>query len=200
MQMTKWLHLKILSWYWKYMLLMPSHVLDSSLCKMVDNTVVLSSQRPSTIVSGRRGAYHNKATMLLSYSCCWVSANFHERLRFEFLPTARPSKWYNWYFTCVTSSQSAHAHDARLFWSIRFLYATSDFMIHDLAWLVLYIPRLGLMLIYCILQVPRKMIGTDAFQETPIVEITRQITKHNYLVMDLDDLPRIVKEVSFLFL
>lgn len=34
-------------------------------------------------------------------------------------------------------------------------------------------------------QVPRKMIGTDAFQETPIVEVTRQITKHNYLVMDI---------------
>ena len=50
----------------------------------------------------------------------------------------------------------------------------------------------------CISQVPRKLIGTDAFQETPIVEVTRQITKHNYLVMDLDDLPRIVKEVTSL--
>ena len=39
-------------------------------------------------------------------------------------------------------------------------------------------------------QVPRKLIGTDAFQETPIVEVTRQITKHNYLVMDVADLPR----------
>ncbi len=38
------------------------------------------------------------------------------------------------------------------------------------------------------------MIGTDAFQETPIVEVTRQITKHNYLVMDIRDLPRIIKE------
>lgn len=47
-------------------------------------------------------------------------------------------------------------------------------------------------------QVPRKLIGTDAFQETPIVEVTRQITKHNYLVMDLDDLPRIVKEAFYL--
>lgn len=45
------------------------------------------------------------------------------------------------------------------------------------------------------MQVPRRMIGTDAFQETPIVEVTRQITKHNYLVMDIRDLPRIVKEV-----
>ncbi len=39
-------------------------------------------------------------------------------------------------------------------------------------------------------QVPRRMIGTDAFQETPIVEVTRAITKHNYLVMDIKDLPR----------
>jgi acetolactate synthase-1/2/3 large subunit len=35
-----------------------------------------------------------------------------------------------------------------------------------------------------VLQVPRRFIGTDAFQETPIVEITRPITKHNYLVSD----------------
>ena len=42
------------------------------------------------------------------------------------------------------------------------------------------------------------MIGTDAFQETPTVEITRQITKHNYLVMDVNDIPRIVREAFFL--
>jgi acetolactate synthase-1/2/3 large subunit len=47
-------------------------------------------------------------------------------------------------------------------------------------------------------QVPRKLIGSDAFQETPIVEVTRQITKHNYLVLDIKDLPRIVKEAFFL--
>lgn len=47
-------------------------------------------------------------------------------------------------------------------------------------------------------QVPRPMIGTDAFQETPIVEITRQITKHNYLVTSLEDLPRIMREAFFL--
>jgi hypothetical protein len=44
-------------------------------------------------------------------------------------------------------------------------------------------------------QVPRKLIGTDGFQETPIVEVTRAITKHNYLVMDVEDLPRVIKEV-----
>jgi len=47
-------------------------------------------------------------------------------------------------------------------------------------------------------QVARRMIGTDAFQETPIVEITRSITKHNYLVMNVEDIPRILKEAFFL--
>ncbi|XP_028765102.1 acetolactate synthase 3, chloroplastic-like [Neltuma alba] len=47
-------------------------------------------------------------------------------------------------------------------------------------------------------QVPRRMIGTDAFQETPIVEVTRSITKHNYLVMDVEDIPRIVSEAFYL--
>lgn len=47
-------------------------------------------------------------------------------------------------------------------------------------------------------QVPRKMIGTDAFQETPIVEVTRSITKHNYLVLNVDDIPRVVHEAFFL--
>ncbi|KAK4352614.1 hypothetical protein RND71_028132 [Anisodus tanguticus] len=47
-------------------------------------------------------------------------------------------------------------------------------------------------------QVPRRMIGTDAFQETPIVEVTRSITKHNYLVMDVEDIPRVVREAFFL--
>ena len=47
-------------------------------------------------------------------------------------------------------------------------------------------------------QVPRKLIGTDGFQETPIVEVTRQITKHNYLVMNVEDIPRIMKEAFFL--
>ena len=47
-------------------------------------------------------------------------------------------------------------------------------------------------------QVPRPMIGTDAFQETPIVEITRQITKHNYLVMDIEDIPRVIAEAFVL--
>ncbi len=43
-------------------------------------------------------------------------------------------------------------------------------------------------------QVPTAVIGTDAFQETPIVEVCRGITKHHYLVTDVSALPRIMKE------
>lgn len=43
-------------------------------------------------------------------------------------------------------------------------------------------------------QVTTRAIGSDAFQETPIVEVCRGITKHHYLVTDLADLPRIMKE------
>jgi acetolactate synthase-1/2/3 large subunit len=47
-------------------------------------------------------------------------------------------------------------------------------------------------------QVPLCMIGTDAFQETPIVELTRSITKHNYLLLNVEDIPRIVNEAFYL--
>ena len=43
-------------------------------------------------------------------------------------------------------------------------------------------------------QVPTHVIGTDAFQETPTVEVCRAITKHHYLVQNAKDLARIVKE------
>ena len=43
-------------------------------------------------------------------------------------------------------------------------------------------------------QVPTHVIGTDAFQETPIVEVCRGITKHHYLVTDVKDVPRVMKE------
>ena len=43
-------------------------------------------------------------------------------------------------------------------------------------------------------QVKTFMIGNDAFQEADIVGITRPITKHNYLVKDVKDLARTVKE------
>ena len=39
-------------------------------------------------------------------------------------------------------------------------------------------------------QVATHLIGTDAFQECDTIGITRPCTKHNYLVKDVDDLPR----------
>ena len=43
-------------------------------------------------------------------------------------------------------------------------------------------------------QVARAAIGSDAFQETDTTGITLPITKHNYLVMDAADIPRVIKE------
>lgn len=43
-------------------------------------------------------------------------------------------------------------------------------------------------------QVPTHLIGNDAFQEADTVGITRPCTKHNWLVRDVKDLPRILHE------
>lgn len=43
-------------------------------------------------------------------------------------------------------------------------------------------------------QVPTGMLGTDAFQEADITGATLPMTKHNYLVQQVEDLPRIIKE------
>ncbi|RUM69933.1 MAG: acetolactate synthase large subunit [Sulfurovum sp.] len=43
-------------------------------------------------------------------------------------------------------------------------------------------------------QVPLSLIGTDGFQEIDAVGISRPCTKHNYLVRELSELPRIMKE------
>jgi acetolactate synthase I/II/III large subunit len=42
--------------------------------------------------------------------------------------------------------------------------------------------------------VPLSLLGTDAFQEADITGITMPITKHNYLVRSVDEIPIIVKE------
>ena len=47
-------------------------------------------------------------------------------------------------------------------------------------------------------QVPRSMIGTDAFQEIDITGITSPITKHNYLVQNVEDLARIIAEAFYI--
>src|ERR1700724_3704232 len=43
-------------------------------------------------------------------------------------------------------------------------------------------------------QVPQEMIGRGAFQETDVFGMTLPIVKHSYLVMDILEIPRVVKE------
>ncbi len=47
-------------------------------------------------------------------------------------------------------------------------------------------------------QVPMSLIGTDGFQEIDAIGISRPCTKHNYLVTDANDLPRILKEAFYI--
>ena len=47
-------------------------------------------------------------------------------------------------------------------------------------------------------QVSTTLIGNDAFQEVDITGITRPISKHNYLVQDIKDLARIIKEAFYI--
>ncbi|MCR4413315.1 MAG: biosynthetic-type acetolactate synthase large subunit [Thermoguttaceae bacterium] len=46
-------------------------------------------------------------------------------------------------------------------------------------------------------QVGTPVIGTDAFQETPIVEVCRSVTKHHYLVTDVADIARVMREAFY---
>jgi acetolactate synthase-1/2/3 large subunit len=47
-------------------------------------------------------------------------------------------------------------------------------------------------------QVPTHLIGNDAFQEADNVGITRSCTKHNFLVKDVKDIARVVKEAFYI--
>ncbi|HED23788.1 MAG TPA: acetolactate synthase large subunit, partial [Firmicutes bacterium] len=47
-------------------------------------------------------------------------------------------------------------------------------------------------------QVVRSLIGTDAFQEADITGITLPITKHNYLVKSIEELPTVLAEAFYI--
>jgi acetolactate synthase-1/2/3 large subunit len=47
-------------------------------------------------------------------------------------------------------------------------------------------------------QVSTPVIGTDAFQETPIVETCRAVTKHHYLVQRTEDIARVMREAFYI--
>jgi len=47
-------------------------------------------------------------------------------------------------------------------------------------------------------QVPSHLIGTDAFQETDMIGISRPIVKHSFTVQSASEIPRIVKEAFYI--
>jgi acetolactate synthase-1/2/3 large subunit len=47
-------------------------------------------------------------------------------------------------------------------------------------------------------QVPQAMIGKGAFQETDFFGMTLPVVKHSYLITDVNDIPRIVKEAIYI--
>jgi len=47
-------------------------------------------------------------------------------------------------------------------------------------------------------QVNQNMIGRGAFQETDIIGVTLPIVKHSYLVTNVSDIPRVVKEAFYI--
>jgi acetolactate synthase-1/2/3 large subunit len=59
-----------------------------------------------------------------------------------------------------------------------------------------YMDSIPLVIFTC--QVNTMLIGNDAFQEADIVGITRPCTKHSYLVKDIKDLARIIKEAFYI--
>jgi len=42
------------------------------------------------------------------------------------------------------------------------------------------------------------LVGSDAFQETDVTGVTLPITKHNYLVMDVNELPQVLAEAFYI--
>ena len=47
-------------------------------------------------------------------------------------------------------------------------------------------------------QVSRELIGSDAFQETDAIGITRPVVKHSYMIESAEDIPRIVREAYYI--
>ena len=47
-------------------------------------------------------------------------------------------------------------------------------------------------------QVQSHLIGTDSFQETDMIGISRPIVKHSFMVQDAEDIPRIIQEAFYI--
>lgn len=59
-----------------------------------------------------------------------------------------------------------------------------------------YMDSVGMVAITC--QVATNVAGTDAFQEVDITGITQPITKHNYFVETVEELPKIIKQAFYI--
>ena len=47
-------------------------------------------------------------------------------------------------------------------------------------------------------QVPTSLLGNDAFQETDVTGVTQPVTKHNFLVTDINELAQVIKEAFYI--
>ncbi|MCY4144810.1 MAG: acetolactate synthase 3 large subunit [Gammaproteobacteria bacterium] len=47
-------------------------------------------------------------------------------------------------------------------------------------------------------QVPHDVIGTDAFQETDMIGVSRPVVKHSYMIQEAEQLPHVVKEAVYI--
>jgi len=47
-------------------------------------------------------------------------------------------------------------------------------------------------------QVPSHLIGTDAFQEADIIGITRSVTKHNFLIKNIEDMAKVIRQAFYI--
>lgn len=47
-------------------------------------------------------------------------------------------------------------------------------------------------------QVPHDVIGTDAFQETDMIGVSRPVVKHSYMVQEAKQIPHVVKEAIYI--
>ena len=117
------------------------------------------------------------------------------------MPTYHPRQDYSIHHVLVRHEQGAvHAADAyaRISGKVGVVIVTSGPGATNLVTGIATAAMDSTPLVCITGQVPSSMIGSDAFQETDITGITLPITKHNYMVTDLEDLPGIIHEAFYI--
>ena len=59
-----------------------------------------------------------------------------------------------------------------------------------------YMDSIPMVVISC--QVPSTLVGQDAFQETDMIGVSRPIVKHNFIIHDPADIPKVIKKAFFI--